>query len=133
MARRPVSIILSVIFGLLALTALGQVLLVALGGSDEPGTLIVLKMGIGLTAAATAWGSWRRARWTSGAAIAYGVITASMLAALPSLLGLPADARFGIWTGGAAAMLFALLCAAYFRSDARRQAESISTERANER
>jgi hypothetical protein len=119
-----VSIILSVVFGLLALNACGQVLLVALRSSDEPPTLTVLKTGIGLTAAATAWASWRRARWAPAAAIAYGVITASMLAALPSLLRLPADARLGIWTGGAAAMLFALLCAAYFRFDARREAET---------
>jgi hypothetical protein len=131
--RRPTSIILSVVFGLLALTAWVQVLLVAIRTSDEPPTLTVLHAGSGFTAAATAWGSWRRARWASGAAIAYGAITAGMLAALPSILRLPPDARLGIWTGGAAIMLFALLCAAYFRSDARRQAGRISPERANER
>ena len=126
MARRTVSITLCVVFGLLALDAWVQVLLVALGRSDDPPTLTALQVGIGLTAAATAWGSWRRARWAPGAAIAYGAITASMLVALPALLRLPTDARRGIWTGAAAVMLAAWLCAAYFRSDARRQAGRVN-------
>jgi hypothetical protein len=126
-ARRPASIILTAVFGLLALNAWGQVLLVAFGRSGDPRVLTMLQFVIGLTAVATAWGSWRQTRWAPGAAIAYGATTAGMLAALPSLLQLPADARMGIWTGGAAVMLFALLCAAYFRADARRQAGRIST------
>jgi hypothetical protein len=130
--RRPTSIILSVVFGLLALAASGQVFM-SLRSSDEPPTLTVLHFGSGLAAAATAWGSWCRAGWASGAVIAYGAITASLLTALPSLLRLPADARLGIWTGGAAVMLFALLCSAYFRFDARRHNGRISTEQANKR
>jgi hypothetical protein len=126
-ARRPASIILSVVFGLLALNAWGQVLLVALGHSDDSRTLTMLQGVVGLTAVATAWGSWRRARWAPGAAIAYGATTAGMLAALPSLLQLPTDARLGIWAGSAAVLLFAVLCAVYFRADARRQAERIPT------
>ena len=120
--RRTASIILSVIFGLLALDALLQVLLAALGPSHDPLPLTVLEIGMGTAAALTAQGSWRRAGWASGAAIAYGAITATMLAALPSLLQLPVGSRRGIWAGGAAVMLFALVCAAYFRADARRQA-----------
>lgn len=118
MARRPLSIILSVVFGLLTLAAWGQVLQRA----GDPPTLTALQFVIGLTAALTTWGSWRRTRWASGAAIAYGVTTAGMLVALPSLLGLAGEARMGIWTGAAASMVFAVACAAYFRSDARRQA-----------
>lgn len=120
MSRRTASIILSVVFGLLALDAWVEVLLAALRRSDDPLTLTALQIGIGLTATATAWGTWRRARWAPSAAIAYGAVTASMLAALPSLLQLPAEARRGIWSGGAAVMVLALLCAAYLRSDARR-------------
>jgi hypothetical protein len=44
-----------------------------------------------------------------------------MLVALPSLLGLPDQARAGIWTGAAAVMVFAAICAKYFHSDARHQ------------
>lgn len=120
-ARRTISIILSVAFGLLALDASVQVVLAALHRSDDPPTLTALQAGIGLAAAATAWGSWRRARWAPAAVIAYGAITAGMLAALPSLIGLPVDERRGVWTGAGAVMLLALACAAYFRFDARRR------------
>ena len=54
-ARRTISIILSVAFGLLALDASVQVVLAALHRSDDPLTLTVLQAGIGLAAAATAW------------------------------------------------------------------------------
>lgn len=120
------------VFGLLALNAWGQVLLVALHRSDDPPMLTGLQFGVGLAAAATAWGAWRRTRWASGAAIAFGVMTASMLTALPSLLQLPAEARRGLWIGAVAVMLFASLSAAYFRS-ARRQAGAISTGPPDER
>jgi hypothetical protein len=132
-ARRTTSIILSVVFGLLALGAWVEVLLAALHRSDDPRALTALQLGIALTGTATAWGGWRRAKWTWGAAIAYGAITANMLAVLPSLIGLPAEARPGIWTGGAAVLVFGLLCAAYFRFDGRRQAERVSTDQAKER
>jgi hypothetical protein len=93
--RRPASIILSVVFGLLTLNAWGQVLLKVLSRSDDPPMLTWLQVGIGLTGAATAWGSWSRARWAWGSAIAYGVMSASMLTTLPSLLRLPPEARPG--------------------------------------
>jgi hypothetical protein len=118
--RRTASIILGIVFGVLALNAWTQVLRVAFGLSKIPATLTGLQFASGLTAVATAWGSWRRTRWTSGAALAYGVVTAGMLFALPSLLHLPADARSGIWAGSAVVLLFALLCAAFFHFDARR-------------
>jgi hypothetical protein len=119
-ARRTASIILSVVFALLALAAWGQVLSTALGHGDDPHVLTALHACTGAAAAATAWGSWRRAKWTSSAAVAYGIVTAGMLIALPSLLRLPAAARTGIWTGAVAVLVFAALCAMYFRSDARR-------------
>ena len=121
MARRPTSIILSIIFALLALAAWGEVLSVALGHSDSPPLLAALQTCVGGAAAATAWGSWRRRKWASSAALAYGAVTGGMLVFLPSLLGLPAEARAGIWSGAAVVMVFAALCAIYFRSDARRQ------------
>ena len=118
MTRRPASFILSSVFAFLALAAWGQVLSVALGHSDDSPVLTALQTCIGAAAAATAWGSWRRTKWAASAALAYGVVTAGMLVVLPSLLGLPAEARAGIWSGAAAVMVFAALCAMYFRSDA---------------
>jgi hypothetical protein len=62
-----------------------------------------------------AWGTWRNARWGSMACVLYGLVTAGMLAALPRLLDLPADARPGIWSGAALVLLFALSVAWYLR------------------
>jgi len=119
-ARRKASIILSAVFALLALSAWGEVLSVALGNSSPP-VLAALQACVGIAAAATAWGSWRRTKWAASAALVYGVVAAGMLVVLPSLLGLPAEARAGIWSGAAAVLVFAALCAMYFRADARRQ------------
>jgi hypothetical protein len=122
-----------VIFGVLALIDWAQVVLALVRPSDNPSALIALHFGTGAAAAVTFWGSWRRTRWTPIAAVAYGAITAALLLALPSLISLPPDARAGLRTGAAAVLLFALLTAAYFRADSRRNAGEISTERANER
>jgi hypothetical protein len=120
MARRTASIILSAVFAFLALAAWGEVLSVALG-SDTPPLLAALQTCVGIAAAATAWGSWRRTKWAASAALAYGVVTAGMLVLLPSLLRLPAEARAGIWSGAGVVVVFAALCARYFRANARRQ------------
>lgn len=133
MPRKPLGLVLSAIFGVLALIDGAQVLLALLGRSDESSTLIALHFGTGAAAAATCWGSWRRTRWTPIAAVTYGALTAALLLALPALLNLPPDARAGIRAGAAAVLLFALFSAAYFRANSRQSARQISTERANDR
>ena len=130
--RRPVSKILSVAFCLLGLNGWAQVLSAALGRSSDSLVLTALQFLIGLAGIATAWGGWQRAQWTWKAAIAYGVVTGGMLVALPFLLGLPAEERAGIWSGAAVIMVFALLCAWYFRSDARRQVGVASSAQVRE-
>jgi hypothetical protein len=132
MPRKPLGLVLSVIFGVLAFIDLTQVLLALLGQSDSPSTLIALHFGTGAAAAATCWGSWRRMRWTPIAAVAYGALTTALLLALPSLLNLPLEARAGLRGGAAAVLLFALLSAAYFGADSRR-AQQVSHERADNR
>jgi hypothetical protein len=131
--RKPLGLVLGVLFGVLALIDWAQVLLNLLARSGEPPTLMALHFGTGAAAAATCWGYWRRMGWTPIAAVAYGVLTAVLLFALPSLLDLPLEARAGLRTGAAAVLLFALFSAAYFRADFRRSVRQISTERANER
>jgi len=126
--RKPLRVVLSAIFGVIAVIDLAQVLLALVGRSDNPSALIALNFGTGATAAATCWGSWRRTRWTPIAAVAYGALTASLLLVLPSLLDLPVDARAGLRTGAVAVLLFALLSAAYFRADSRRTADVIERE-----
>src|SRR5215510_11601715 len=116
LSRKPLGLVLGVIFGLLALTDWAQVLLALVRPSDNPSALIALHFGTGAAAAATCWGSWRRTRWTPIAAVAYGALTIVLLLTLPSLLNLPLDARAGLRAGAAVVLFFALLCAAYFRA-----------------
>lgn len=131
--RKPLGLVLSVIFGILALVDSAQVILPLLLGSDNPPALIALHFGTGAAAAVTCWGSWRRMRWTAIAAVAYGALTATLLFSLPALLHLPPEALAGLRAGAAAILLFASLSAAYFRAEARQSAGQISAERADER
>ena len=128
MPRKPLRLVLTAIFGVLAVIDLTQVLLALLGRSDNPAALIALNCGTGATAAATCLGSWRRKRWTPIAAVAYGVLTTTLLLALPSLIDLPVDARAGLRTGAVAVFLFALLSAAHFRADFRRSGRDLGHE-----
>lgn len=98
-------------FALLALNAWAQALLAVVGRQSDPAPLIALQALVGAAAAAAAWGSWTAARWAPLAALAYGIATAGMLAALPSLLALPADAWAGLWTGMAGVLVFAAVAA----------------------
>ena len=132
-ARRPLGLVLGAIFGVFALIAWAQALPALLMPSEKPPALIGLQFAIGAAAGATAWGSRRRARWTPIAAVAYGALTAALLLALPSLLNLPIEARAGLRGGATAVLLFAILSAAYFRSDYRKGARQLSTDRTSER
>jgi hypothetical protein len=108
---------LAVIFVLLTLNAWAQAVLGQLGVSSDPSTLVALQVLVGAAAAAAAVGSWIGARWAPTAAVLYGVVTAGMIIALESILGLGRDARNGLLTGGAVVMLFGLGAAWYLRRD----------------
>ena len=129
MPRTRLALVLTAIFGILALTDLVQVLLALLVGSDNPPALIALQFGSGAAAVATCAGSWRRARWTPIAAAAYGVLAAILLLALPGLIALPVDARPGLRAGAAGVLVFALLSAAYFRGDSRQSAPAQTVQK----
>jgi peptidoglycan/LPS O-acetylase OafA/YrhL len=118
-SRKPLELFLAVLFGILALTAWVQVVSTGVGGWHEPPALPVLHFAIGAAGAAASWGSWRRSRWASIAAAAYGVLTGALLLILRPLLSLPDQARAGLWTGAAAVVVFSMLCAAYLRSQSR--------------
>ncbi len=113
--HRAIRIVLAVLFALLALNAWAQVVLTALGLSDDPAPLFILQLLSGAASAAAALGIWRGARWAPGAALAYGVITAGMIVALETILGLDRDARGGLITGAAMVLLFSVLAAWYVR------------------
>jgi hypothetical protein len=115
MRRSPARIALAVAFVLLALNALGQVVAVPLGHSSDPPVLIALQAVIGVAGLVAAWATWTAARWAPVAALGFGLASAGMLVALPSLLGLEAEARSGIWTGAAAVFVFSVFSAWYLR------------------
>lgn len=108
-------IVVAVLFLLLAINAIAQVALVPLGRSGDPLPLTMLQLLIGVVALAAAWGSWTGARWSPAAAALYGVVTGGMLASLPWLLHMPAEARGGIAAGAASVLLVALALAWYLR------------------
>ena len=108
-------IALAAVLALLSLNALAQVVLVALGRSDDPAPLVALQMLVGASGAAAAWGTWRSARWAAGAAMAFGLISAAMLASLGPLVDVPADARGGLYMGAVILLLFGAGAAWYLR------------------
>ena len=112
--RPPIGLMLvALLFAVAAGSALMQVVMAATGGSDDPAPLVALQLVSGLFAAAAAVGAWRRARWSSIACVGYGITTAVMLALLPHLLGLEAEARRGIFSGAAVVLLFSVAAAWY--------------------
>jgi hypothetical protein len=105
-ARRPVGlVVIAVLFALSALSDAVQVTPLLQGGDDDPLALSMLHLAGAITAGAVAVGSWRRARWAPAAAIAWTAVVVTLLVTLGPLLGLPAEARPGLWTSAAAVAL----------------------------
>ncbi len=98
--------VLAVVFALFALSAWVQVVGDVLDRSNEPKILTTLQLIIAVIGTAAAWGSWIGARWTPAFALLYGVIAGGMVATLGPILDLPAEARRGLWLGGARILAF---------------------------
>lgn len=108
-------IVLAVLFALFGLNALVQVAMVLVGRSDDPAMLSALQTLVGVAGLAAALGSWRGDRWAPFAAVAYGVITGTMVASLGPLLQLEVEARPGLYVGGASVLGFGFVAAWYLR------------------
>lgn len=117
--------VLSVVFALLALNAGLQVILSAVGRSDDPPPLRMLQSLVTVVAAGAAIGGWKVARWAPAAALLHGALAAGMIVSLGPMLDLDAAERDGLWYGGAAILGFGLWAAWYFRRD-RARAELIA-------
>lgn len=103
-------IAVTVLFAIAGLDALRQVVL-----EHDPAVLATLQAVVGVLALATAWGSWKGTRWSPASAIAWGIVTAGMLFALPSILDLPPEARGGIRVGSAIVLCIGFGIAWYLR------------------
>jgi hypothetical protein len=114
------SIVVAVVFLLLAANALGQVGFRALGRSSDSLTLSVWQAMIGLVALAAAHGAWHRSNWGPAAAVLYGVVTGTMIALLGPMLDLPEEARRGLWMSGAIVLLIGISLGWYLRHLLRR-------------
>ncbi|HEY0970335.1 MAG TPA: hypothetical protein VGE02_05095 [Gemmatimonadales bacterium] len=116
-ARRPRrNIALAVVFTLLALNAWAQAILAIAGRSRDPALLVMLQTLVGAAAAAAAVGCWKARSWAPGAALAYGVVGAILVASLGPLLDLAPEDRAGVVTGAIVVLLFGLWAAWYLRA-----------------
>ena len=120
--------VVAVLFALLALNAVNEVLSMVSGDSDGPLALAALQTLTGLSATATAFGAWVRARWAPVVAVLYGAVAGAMIVALGPLLDMPAEERGGLLIGAGVVLLFSLACAAYLRWALRRSTEPAPTE-----
>lgn len=112
--RRSIGVkLVTLMFVLLSLNGLLQVLQRATGGNTDPIALTLFQLASGVTAMAAAVGAWQGSRWSSVASLAYGVVTAAMLALLPHLLRLDEDAKMGIWSGATIVLLVSVAAGWY--------------------
>jgi hypothetical protein len=108
-ARRPPGVLLlAAFFAAVAASDLWQVAQFMVDRNAELPVLVAVHGVLGLVGAATAAAVWRRsssAPW----------LAAAWLVALPSVLGLPPEARSGLWVSAAAVLVVAGLAAWYLR------------------
>jgi hypothetical protein len=88
--------------------------------SHEPRALVVFHVLLAITGTASAVGGWSMARWASIAAALYGIVTASLLLSLTSILKLdPSVDGGGLKAGAAIVLAFSLWAAWYLRRTSR--------------
>lgn len=114
--------LLAALFAAFSASDLWQVIQVLAGRAQQPTALAAEHALAGLVGATAAVGLWRGARWAAGAVVAWGLLTAVMIATLPALLGLPREARSGIWAAAAVVLALALLVARFAAKRDRRAA-----------
>jgi len=115
-ARRVGFVIITAVFALLALNAWAQVAEVVLRRATMPLALSLFQLSSGAAAYAASVGTFRRRPWAWKASLAWGLITAVMIASLEALLDLPPDSRGGLVTGAISCLLVGGGLALYLRS-----------------
>lgn len=87
----------------------------------EPGSVVLglMQGAIGAAAMTAVVGLWRRARWTTAAILAWGVIAAVLVVLLEPLLGLDASERNGLLIGAATVLMITGVLYLYVRRSLR--------------
>jgi len=109
------SIVVTVIFLILAANALIQVVFRLLDRSTDPLTLSIWQAAIGVVALAAAHGAWHRSSWGPAVAVLYGIVTGTMIAMLGPMIDLPEDAQRGLWMSAAIVLLVGIALGWYLR------------------
>lgn len=106
-------IVLTIVFGVLALADVVQLGQAARGLHPDPPSLLIVHGITGLCAGAAAVGTWRSREWASILVLSWGVITAGMLVALGPVLDTPEAERPSLWLASGVVLVFSSLAAVY--------------------
>jgi len=112
--RSWIRILLAAVFGIASAAQATVTVLAA-----DPPIVTALRAAASGAAAAAALGIWRETAWAAAAALAYGVLTSTLLFALGPLLALDAAARSGLRGGAVSVLLFSLASAWYLKRHTR--------------
>lgn len=124
-ARQGPGLALGVVAAILALSALNdwvQVIASLASGQGEPPVLIALHVVSGSAGVAAAAATWRRAARAPALVLAWGVAVTVLLAAVPSAVGLEAEAARGVYVSAAGVLAATAAMAWWVRRELRRNA-----------
>lgn len=120
-ARSSVGRILAtLLFAVLCLNAWIQTVMRLFGGNDDPAALVSWQLLSGTAAFIAALGAWRLRSWAPAAAVAYALITGTMIIALGPILDLEESERGGLIFGATAVFITCGAVAWYLRRLVRR-------------
>ncbi len=119
--REPWQYALSAVFALGAVSDLLQLGEWLLGASTAPAPLMAWHGVTAATALACLVAVWQRRGWATRAVAAWGVANTTLLASLPALLGLPDEARAGVWVGAGAVAVLTIICMVVVDRNLKRQ------------
>jgi hypothetical protein len=88
-------------------------------GGVDPWLLTAEYVVVCITGVVAAYGIWRGRRWGWAALASNGLTTAMLVASLGPILGLPPDARGGLWMGAGTIALLTAIAVWYVRRRAR--------------
>lgn len=108
-------IVVTLLLAFLCLNAWIQTVMRLVGRSDDPTALWTWQLLSGAAAGLAAVGAWRLRSWAPAAAMAYGLITGTMIIGLGPILDLEESERGGLIVGAIAVLVTCIVIAWYLR------------------